>query len=430
MKYIVMLQVASVVEENFELNELYQKTKKELEMMMLQLEETLNRLKEREFTLHSLVDNLKAELTEKSLMQEELGQKLAVAEEQLENHMKCIAEMTSRNLELNSLNESLVKNTELKLQEEAMLLEKKESEARVLLHKLNFLEKQLVIYKEQVLDATETVTSLKVELVSSEIKVAYLESHVEDLKNKISEANLTGEETLADNEFLSMSNSKLKEELESAQDKIDELNELLQSFHSEKELNIKKLTSHASTTSMFVEEHSSGLKLQFATESHLKEREAELLESIEKHNQRDFEINELQQKLIFQETQLRSYEEQASESAVAASIWKGKLEEAVFHIQELEYLVEQLQTMLDQFKNENESLTKHNLSLSQELTAYETKMNELQLVFDAASIEKEDLSTQLHFSRKEMEDNLQLLNFNNEKLQPQVSKYKPWIVYM
>lgn len=66
--------MTSVMEENNMLNEMYQNAKKELEAIVVQLEGQLNAQKEREVSLNANVENLKAELAEKSLIQPKISQ--------------------------------------------------------------------------------------------------------------------------------------------------------------------------------------------------------------------------------------------------------------------------------------------------------------------------------------------------------------------
>ncbi|CAL9095061.1 unnamed protein product [Musa acuminata var. zebrina] len=416
-------QITSVMEENNTLNKMYQNARRQLEATIVQLEEKLSEQMARELSLNSIIEKLKEELSEKSLMQpriSELEEKLRDAEEQLEHHGKAVEEITARNRNLKSINESLVKDSELRLQEAAESFKQKDSEAKELLEKLKSLEENLVFYEEQLVEASENVASLKAELGTNTMKLVYLENNLEELKQKLSEANLRCEQTLSENELLASSNSKLMEELEAHQHKVDELNKLLTSISAEKEATVEQLASHASTIASLTDEHSRGLELQFATESRLKENEAQLHEAIEKHKQRDLQVRDLYENLLALETQLRTYEEQASESAVVEATQKDKLEEAHFKLQELEGLVEQLKRKSDQSKIENEDLSRNNLSLTEKLAMYETKMNELQVALDAAVTEKEDIFMQLHSSKKEMEDNMQLLISDKEKFQSQM----------
>ncbi|RWW75097.1 hypothetical protein BHE74_00016897 [Ensete ventricosum] len=416
----LQLQIASIMAESNMRNEMHNDARKELEETIVQLTQNLSEQKGREFTLDSLVESLKSELSEKTLMQSELEQKLRYAGEQLEHHKKAVEELMTRNLELNSLNESLIKNSELKLEQAATSIMQKESEAKELLNKLKSLEEQSAFDKEQAVQATENVASLEAELGANAMTMVSLENNVEELKQKVSEANLKGEQTRAENELLVRSNSMLSEELKSRQHKVNELEELLKSIQAEKEAAIDQLISHASTIAQLTDEHSRGLELQLATEYRLKENEVQLHEAIDKHKQLDFEARDLYEKLLALESQLNVYEDQAIESAVVAAIHKGKLEEAHFKLQELEGLVEQLESKLDQFKTENEFLSRDNLSLTEEIATYKTKINDLEVAHEAAVTEKEDIFVQLHSSKKEMEDHMQLLLSDKEKLQLQV----------
>lgn len=77
------MQIASVLEENIMVNQIYQKARQELEAKIVQVDEKVRKHKAKEFYLNS-VDNLKAELSEKSLMKAqilELEQKMLLAEE-------------------------------------------------------------------------------------------------------------------------------------------------------------------------------------------------------------------------------------------------------------------------------------------------------------------------------------------------------------
>lgn len=421
--YKLMLQVTSITEEKIVLNEIYQHTRKELESTIAQLEEKLSKQKTRELSLDSLVESLNAELSEKSLKQEAIGQKLSHTEEQLEHYRKSLEEFTARNMELTSLNESLTKNSVLKLQEAVSVIKQKESEVEELLEKLNSCEEKTVVYKKQSLQASEIVSSVKAELTENAVKVFSLENNVKELQQKVTEDNQRVQKILAENALLTISNSTLEEELEANQHKVNKLNELLVSFHSEKEATSEQLSSQASIIQKLTEQHSRSLELQLQTESCLREKDSQLYESIEGHKQRDLEATYLYEKLLLLEIQLRIYEEHANESAVAGATQKEKLKELLFKIQDLEGLVEQLKSKIDQLKSESEYLIRHNSSLSAELAAKELKINNLQVECDVAVGEREDISMRLYSSTREMENLMQVLNAEKEKLQSQVSEY-------
>ncbi|RWW24401.1 hypothetical protein GW17_00011318 [Ensete ventricosum] len=396
-----------------DLSSSHEKKLYESENQIQMLQNELKHLRER-------VESVQEELEASKVQEKELLEKFRYAGEQLEHHGKTVEEVTARNLELNSLNESLAKDSELKLQQAAASFKQKESEAEELHEKLKYLEEQLAFYKEQAVEATEHVASLKAELDANATKLVSLGNNIEELKQNVMEANLRGEQMLSENELLAMTNSKLKDELEAHQQKVNELNELLKSIHAEKEVTVEQLASHASTIAQLTDEHSRGLELQFATESRLKENEDQLLEAIEKYKQKDLEARDLNEKLLALETQLRNYEEQASESAVVAANQKGELEEALIKLQHLEGLTEQLKGMIDEFQTENKGLASQNMSLSEELATYDGKLNELQVAFNTVVTEKEDISIQLHASKKELEDLRQLHHSDKEELQSQV----------
>lgn len=82
-----MLQISSVMEENNLLTETYQNAKKELESVILQLEQQLKEQNAKEDALRSDIENLKAEIAEKPVLQTRLKD----LEEQLlknENQLK------------------------------------------------------------------------------------------------------------------------------------------------------------------------------------------------------------------------------------------------------------------------------------------------------------------------------------------------------
>ncbi|XP_074584798.1 uncharacterized protein LOC141840648 [Curcuma longa] len=400
----------TAIEERKKIEDLSNSQERKLKESDSQIQIFQNELK----YLTEKVESVQEQLEASNLREKNLLEKFRYAQEQLADQEKTVGEITVRNLDLNSLTESLAKDSELKLQDAAASLKQKDSEAKALVEKLHYLEEQLNFYKEQVVESTESAASLKSEL---DEKAVSLENNIEELKQKLSEANQRGEQTISENELLSVTNSKLREELEAHQHKINELNDLLKSTHAEKETIAEKLASHSSTLTKLKEEHSRGLDLQFAAESRLKENETHLNDSVEKYKLKEREANELNEKLLAIETQLRIYEEQVSESATQ----KDKLEEALFKMQDLEGLVEQLKNKANSFQTENEGLARQIISLSEDLGTCKTKMNDLQIAFDAATAEKEDLLKQLHSLKKESDDFVQLHKSEKDQLKLQVS---------
>lgn len=85
-----MLQISSVMEENNLLTETYQNAKKELESVILQLEQQLKEQNTKEDALRSDIENLKAEIAEKPVLQtrlKELEEQLLKNENQLKEEV-------------------------------------------------------------------------------------------------------------------------------------------------------------------------------------------------------------------------------------------------------------------------------------------------------------------------------------------------------
>ena len=88
--YIHLSQISSVMDENSLLNEVHQNTKKELQQVISELEEQLKEQKAGEAALKSEIENLKAEVAEKPLLQnslQELEEKLVKTEAQLQKEV-------------------------------------------------------------------------------------------------------------------------------------------------------------------------------------------------------------------------------------------------------------------------------------------------------------------------------------------------------
>ncbi|KAG1365102.1 myosin-9 [Cocos nucifera] len=365
--------------------------------------------------------SVEKELEASGVRENGILEKLRSAEEKLEHQHKEVEQAVAKNLELESLHESLAKDLELKLQEAAVSFMQKESEAKQLNEKLKSLEEQAAFYQDQATEATEKVTSLKAELDANAIKLVAFESTIQELKQTVSETDLKAEQSVSENELLSGMNSKLREDLETHQCKVNELHELLNLIHDEKEATADQLASHVKTIAKLTDEHSRGLELQSATESRIKETEVQLHEAIEKFTQRDSEARNLHEKLLALEAQLKTFEEQARETAAVAENRKVELEEALLKLQNMEGLAEEMQRKVDHFRSENEGLEGTNLSLSQKLATYDTKIDELQTALNITIAEKVDTSLQLHSSRKTLEDLMQQFDSEKGKLQSQVT---------
>jgi chromosome segregation ATPase len=85
-----MLQISSVMEENNLLTESYQNAKKELQSVILQLEQQLKEQIAKEDAFRSEIENLKAENADKPVLQtrlKELEEQLVKTEDQLKEEV-------------------------------------------------------------------------------------------------------------------------------------------------------------------------------------------------------------------------------------------------------------------------------------------------------------------------------------------------------
>ncbi|CAL9110322.1 unnamed protein product [Musa acuminata var. zebrina] len=375
-------------------------------------------------SLGAKLESAEEQLQASSLREKELVEKLRSTGDQLKHDGKAVEDINTRNLEMNSLNESLDKDTGFKFKETTLRFNQKESEFKELHEKLKFLEEQKTLYKDHALESNEEVASLKAELEANAMKLVSLDNKVEEFNQKVLESDLRAEQISLENELMAVTNSKLRLELAACQLQLNQLNQLLNTNHAEMEATSEQLASHVKTISKLTDENSTYLELQSATEYRLRETEVQLHETIEKFKQKDSEVRDLIEKLLALETQLRSHDEQASELAAIASSRKDKLEDTLLKLQNLEAFVEHLKRSSEISKLENEDLMGENLTMSQELAAYKTKINELKIVFNAVVAEKQVTSIQLHDSRKEMKVLMQQINSDKEKHQLQITAAK------
>ncbi|XP_077253344.1 early endosome antigen isoform X2 [Tasmannia lanceolata] len=361
------------------------------------------------------------DLQASSIRESEVMEKLKYTEEKLEQHGRVMEQATARSSELELLHESLSKDSELKLQEAMLSITQRDSEANHLSEKLKSLEDQAKIYQDEAMEASGREASLKGKLEESSAKLVTLENTIDELKRKVLEAESISEQSFSETELLSETNSKLKQELETHQIKVNELQELLSSSLAEKEATVEQLDSHVKMITELTEKHSKASEFQFATESRIREAEVQLHEAIERFTHKDSEAKDLNEKLNTLESQVRVYEEHANEASGVAESRKVELEEALLKIKHLEGIVEEMQSKASQFETESEGLAEANLKLTQELAAYETKMNEIQMMLNTILVEKEETVEQFHSSKKAIEDLTQQLASEGQRLQFQIS---------
>ncbi|KAL4340639.1 hypothetical protein GQ457_08G015320 [Hibiscus cannabinus] len=333
-------------------------------------------------------ESIENDLKAVGLRESDVMEKLKSAEEQLERQVRILEEAKARNSELESVHESLTRDSELKLQEVMENFTNKDSEAKSLFEKLKSLEDQIKVYEEQVAQAAGQSASLKEELDQSLVKLASLEGTNEQLRKDILEVENKALQSSSENELLAQTNIQLKS-------RVDELQELLNSSVSEKEVTAQEIASHMCTIRELSDQHTKASELRAEAESRIVESEAQLHEAIEKYSKKESEANDLIEKL--------------------------NVEETLVKLKQLESFVEELQTKSAHFEKESGGLAEANLKLTQELAEYEAKLSGLEGKLAAALKEKDETAEQLHISKKAIEDLTQKITSEGQSLQSQIS---------
>ncbi|KAJ7959692.1 Myosin-11 isoform X1 [Quillaja saponaria] len=341
------------------------------------------------------------------LRESEVMVKLKLAEEKLEQQESVIEQTATRNSELELLHESLSRDSELKLQEAIANCGSKDSENQSLLEKLKNLEEQMGA-------AAEKSALFKEELDQSLRKMASLEVTNENLSNQMLEAENKSLKSYSENELLVETNFQL-------QNKVVELQELLDSALSVKEATAEQLVSHKNTIAELIDQYSKGSEILSLKEAHILEVETQLQETIQRLTERDAESKRLTEKFVTLEGQINSYQEQAHEAVGVAQNQKLELEESLVKLKHLEILVEELQTKSGQYEKESGGLAEANLKLAQEIALYESKMNDLQSKLSAALVEKDETVQQVLTLEKAIEDLTLKHTSELQRLQSQIS---------
>ncbi|KAH7533609.1 hypothetical protein FEM48_Zijuj04G0149900 [Ziziphus jujuba var. spinosa] len=444
------------------------------------------------------LESIENDLKGSGVRENEVIEKLKIAEEQLEHQGRLIEESTARRSELELLHESLKRDSEIKLQEAVANFNTRDSEASSLSEKLKILEDQVKIYEEQVAEASQKSASFTEELEQTLKKLAGAESANEELRRQILEAENKASQSLSENELLVETNIQLKSKIDELQEllnstlsekemtaqqleshkstiaeltdkhsrayelhsatearvveadtqlqdaiqkftqkdleanelietniqlksKIDDLQGLLNSTLSEKEMTAQQLESHKSIIAELTDKHSRAYELHSATEARVVEAETQLQDAIQRYTKKDLEANELIEKLNVLEGQLRLHEEQVHESSAISETRKVELEETYLKLKHLERTIEELQAKSAHFEKESRELAEANLKLTQEVAEYETKLSDLQTKLSTALVEKDETVEHLHTSRKTIEDLSQQLTSDGQRLQSQIS---------
>ncbi|KAK1393430.1 hypothetical protein POM88_012486 [Heracleum sosnowskyi] len=354
------------------------------------------------------LESIECDLKASGMRETEVMEKLKFAEEQIEKHGSALEQATTRSLELESLHSTVTKDSELKLQEAIASFTSRDSEAKSLHDKVQALEDQVAIYKEQATKAAEKYASLEEEFNQIALKLASLESTNEELKKKVVEAEDKAAQSFSENELLVQTNTELKNKI------YNELQGLLDSANAEKETLSQQLLAHVNTIAELNEAQTKAAELQLVTEARISEAETQLHETLQRFTLRDSEAKELNEKLTVLEEQINLYKEQAHEASTLVEAHKAELDQALTKLKALE-------SKSAQFEKENEGLAEVNLKLTQELSAYESRLNDLQTKLSAASSEKVEAVEQLQSSHMVLEELKMQKNSDGEKLQSQIS---------
>ncbi|CAK9151471.1 unnamed protein product [Ilex paraguariensis] len=360
------------------------------------------------------LEGIESDLKAAGLKESEVMEKLKYAEEQLERQGGVLEQTTAKHAELESLHETLTRDSELKLQEAIGNFTSRDSEAKSLYEKVKTLEDQLKNYEDQIAEASEKSASVKEELDKIAVKLASSESTNEELNRKILEAEDKAAQYLSEKELLVETNIQLKS-------KVDELHDLVNSAHAEKEATAHELVSHMNTITELTEKHSRASELHLAAETRVSEAETQLKEAIQKLSHKDSEAKELNEKLNDLEGQTKLYSVQAHEVSTLAETRKIELEQTLSKLKDLESIIEELQSKSGKFEKESEGLAEANLKITQQLASYESKLNDAETKLSAAFAEKDEAVEQVHSSKKTIEDLTLQLASEAQMLQAQIS---------
>ncbi|XP_022862561.1 LOW QUALITY PROTEIN: myosin-9-like [Olea europaea var. sylvestris] len=342
--------------------------------------------------LESIENDVKAA----GMRENEVIEKLKSAEEQLEEQRRVLEKATTRSTELESLHETLTRDSEKKLQEALSNFSSRDLEAKSLNETLTSLEDQVKNYQEQLAEANERYEAVKEELDLIIVKLASSENANENLKQKIFDAEGKAEQYVAENELLADTNLQLSKQAK-------ELEEKLNLALSEKEVSDKQLASHMSTITELTEGHSIAPELQLAAEARISGAEAQLEEALLKVNQRDSEAKDFYEKLKALEEQVQMYEEKAQETSTLLQTREGELEQTLLKLKDLESEVEEKS------------------KLTQELASHRSKLNDLETKLSTVSSEKNDAVEELQSAKKDIEDLTHKLASEGQRLQSQIS---------
>uniref|UniRef100_A0A803ND05 Uncharacterized protein n=1 Tax=Chenopodium quinoa TaxID=63459 RepID=A0A803ND05_CHEQI len=231
------------------------------------------------------------------------------------------------------------------MQETMANFSEKECEANSLSEKLKILEDKVQSYEEQVGEAALKAASLTEELHQSAAKLM---------------------------------------------NKVDKLQELLNSADAEKEATSLQLASHMNTITELTEQHSRSFEQHSAAEARHSQAEEQLKETSGRLAEKEKEVEELGARLSTLESQVKAYEEEAREASGIAESRKV----------EIEQLKETVAT-LDDKEAEIKELSEKLVALEGQVKKYEEEAHEAEGIAESNKVEIREMADKL--SQKELE---------------------------
>ncbi|KAG8387095.1 hypothetical protein BUALT_Bualt03G0217700 [Buddleja alternifolia] len=368
-----LLNLAS--EENKKIKDATKASNEKMEILLKVLWDELN------IPLHKW-ESTENDLKATGIRENELLDKLKLAEEKLEQQSQLLEEAHARCTELELSHETLTRESDLKIQEAIANFTTKDSEAKALYEKVQVLENEVNSYKEQLASHMNTITELtekhsKVSELHSaaEARVSEVEERLEEAVLKAFEAEVKTYEEQAEkasallktrdseleqillksnqlqkeNEALAETNSKLTQDLDSYKIQLSDLQTKLSVVSSEKDNEVEELkTARNEIEDLTCRLTSESEKLQSQISS-VKE-ENNLLNETYQSSKMDF-----QTMIVHLEEQLK--EKKSNEDALKAKLEildseVGQKVELQKHLKEIE---EKLATTEARFKEEKES---------------------------------------------------------------------------
>lgn len=231
--------------------------------------------------------------------------------------------------------ETVTKDSELKLQEAIASFTSRDFEVKSLYEKVQALEDQVMIFKEQTSEAAERYASLRDEFDIISLKLAFSENANEELKKWILEAEDKAAQSLSESELLVETNTQLKS-------KINELQELLNSEYVEKEATSQQLTQGLAVYESKVNDLQTKLFSTYSVKD----------EAVEQLHASKTEVEDLKQQLNFDRQRFKSQKE------LQTMELEGQLKEQKSNENALKAEIENLKAEIEKKSELNDRLKK------------------------------------------------------------------------